>query len=713
MNISTKEALDKIGFALKGKFQQFKSDRATLEQQWLKNLRQYMGKYDPEIEQMIPADRSRVYPKDTRIKVTGFTAKMMEMMFPAADMNWDVTPTALPNIPEGELQKLIYELQSAAQGQPITSEQIEEGVKKFAQKRASAMKQECVDQLSNIGGERIEYPQLCKKVIRSGAIYGIGVVEGPQVRQQEERVWTPDPATGTYFAATLIKDTPYYEHVRVWDIYPDLSARGWREQEGIFRRYVFTRHKLRELVDREDFKGDVIKAYLRDNSDGNYTEYTYESDLNNMRHTSNVAKRDKRKYEVVRYYGYMSAKELESAGVPVPDNQLDMDIMADVWLLDDKIIKADEAQFGSNPADIYHAFIYEDDEDSSLTGTALTEVLRDGQMRLCSVDRATQDNMARVAVPIYEVNEDLMARGHDSSGISAGATIYREGRGAEASAPCVRQIAMNSHIPELLNLRQTLTQVMDVESNLPSWMLGNAQPLGEAFRTSNNMSMMQGGANMLTKDIVRSFDRFTASLIGSLVQWNMEFNTKQEIKGDYQVQAKGNISLVAKEVRGAAMDQLLTTLTPEERALIKTRETLLERIKNRDLPTDIVVGEEEAVRILDGMRQAQQQAQQLQDGELRAKTAKLNSAAQKDATTAKILTDQNQAKIAEILARVEATLAQAKGTRDNGQLQHIKLLLETLQQGEGAGTGDAAPQSEQQRNSQITDTTSGPPAGAI
>lgn len=45
------------------------------------------------------------------------------------------------------------------------------------------------------------------------------------------------------------------------------------------------------------------------------------------------------------------------------------------------------------------------------------------------------------------------------------------------------------------------------------------QPLGEAFRTSSNMSMMLGLANMVTKDTVRAFDKFIASFIGSL-RWN-------------------------------------------------------------------------------------------------------------------------------------------------------------------------------------------------
>ena len=79
------EGKQKLGYDLKRKLDQFISDRLPIEQQWLKNLRQYRGKYDPDQEP--PKDRSQMYPKDTRVKVKGFVAKMMELMFPASENN--------------------------------------------------------------------------------------------------------------------------------------------------------------------------------------------------------------------------------------------------------------------------------------------------------------------------------------------------------------------------------------------------------------------------------------------------------------------------------------------------------------------------------------------------------------------------------------------------------------------------------------------------
>ena len=83
-----KEQLSALGTYLKGVRDQYVRDRGLLEDQWMKNLRQYLGIYDPSISKYIPEERSHVYPRDTRVKIKGGVAKMMEMMFPSQDKNW-------------------------------------------------------------------------------------------------------------------------------------------------------------------------------------------------------------------------------------------------------------------------------------------------------------------------------------------------------------------------------------------------------------------------------------------------------------------------------------------------------------------------------------------------------------------------------------------------------------------------------------------------
>jgi len=692
MNVSTADVA-KLGPFLSKMQGQYATDRALLELQWLKNLRQYAGTYDPEVEREIPDERSHVYPRDTRIKVKGGVAKVMEMMFPAHDRNWSLAVTPNPSIPESQLQRIIDELQDQAQNGVIPSDLIEREVRKFAEARKEKMEAEIADQLADLGV--VDYPQICKKVVRSGYIYGAGIARSPMVRTQDERQWEMQP-DGTYVAVTKKIKRPYLEFCRIWDCYPDLSAKNWEDQEGFFERFVFNRRDFKALIKRKYFEKETIKEYLRTHPDGNYAANSYEADLQSLAKTSNMANRASRRYEVYRFLGFVSAHILAAQGVQIKEDEMFEDIFADVWIIDDAIIKARKASFGERVSDQYHAFIYTEDEDSGLTGMGLPEEIRDSSMSLCAATRALMDNMAAVAGPIFEVNTSLLPKGRKTIGaIHSFKTIEREGDGPEAQYPAVRAITTQSHIPEILNIIQMQRQQLDIESNLPAYTMGSMQqPLGEAFRTSNNMSMMLGSANMVTKDTVRAYDKFTTSVITSLLKWNMEFNPREEIKGDYQVQAKGNLSLVAKEVRGAALDQFVMTLSPEERAILDTYALLIDRLKARDLPTDRVVPKEEATQILESMRAAASEAAKIEQGLTTAKTENLTASADKTKVDTQVTVATADAVIAELMARVQEKLATAKSKSDKTQLENLSILLQTVKQkggtnGPGTRTGNS------------------------
>lgn len=702
MIVLNKDKHEVFGQHLAGKFSAYDSERRQLELQWLKNLRQYKKIYDPEVK--IPEGKSRVYPADTHTKIVGWVAKMMEMMFPAQEKNWELGVSPFPNIAVQDLEKIIQDLEqqslqaaqeaaAAAQEQgqeppppqPITSDQIEKAVKAFAEQRAIRMEMEIEDQLAD---NKTEYPELCKRVVRRGGIYGFGVAEGPLVQTQKEREWQPDPQTGQFVAVEKEVRRPYYEARKSWDIYPDLSAMSWDNQEGLFTRKAFPRHSLVALAKNEDFFGKVIEEYLRDHTEGNYKARNYEAELNEIKQTSTNPPNMKRQFEIIRWYGYVAAQDLKDIGVDVPESALGKDILADVWLLDSIPIKADMAPFGDKVSDMFHVFIPEEDEDGPLTGNAKVEILRDSQMKLCAIDRKTMDDMAK-AGSVIEVNDDLLSPNSPKSGqISGGDTIHRQGEQNEANYPAIRAYDIPNNISELLALRKSVLEVFDVESNLPSWLMGNAQPLGEAFRTSNNMSMMSAGGDMVTKDDVRSFDRFVKSLIGSAVRWNMEFNEKDDIKGDYQVLPKGTKSLVAKEVRGAALDQLKTTMTPREVAMTDERKMLIDRFKSRDLPVDYIYDAEKCTQILSQMDAAAAQAAQIEQGVSQTKAALQQAGATLSEAKAEEIKTLAPVKAQETAAKTMGHAAKAKGVKDGTALQSAKLLLDaTKPEGPGKGVG--------------------------
>jgi hypothetical protein len=676
MDTSSKN-LEKLGAEMQRRLEQFQNDKQLKEQQWLKNLRQYRRKYDPDIEARIPEERSHAYPGDTRKKIKAAVSKLMEMMFPATERNWELESTPVPSIPEEALGDIIAKLQNEAQGQVVTSEAIEREVKVFADKRREAMQEEIADQLADPG---VDYPHLCKQVVESGYLFGTGVARCPMVRTQKERFWERNSETGRYEAKTKLVRRPYPEFVRSWDIYPDLSAKSWYEQELIFERLVVSRNEFRKLADRPDFKEDVIKEYLREHPGGNFREQEYEAELQQLGKTSNLADRTTRRYEVFRGLGFFSAHDLAKVGVPIEEADMHEDVLADIWIIDSYVIKAEKAAFGSKPSDQYHAFTYSEEEGAGLTGIGLPEEIRDSQMAICAATRALLDNMAASCGPVVEENTELLTNGRGGIGpVHAFKVISREGTGPDAAAQAVRFLDVPSHIPEILEIVNAMKQQMETESDLPAFATGDMKGLsGEAFRTSNNMSMMMGSASTIAKGTVRSFDKFTSGLISAMVKWNMRFNPKEEIKGDFQVNARGAHSLMAKEVRGAALDQFVATLGPEEKAVLDRHGLLEDRLKARDLPTKRLLPKEEAEAIWAQMQQAEASAQQVEQGLTAAKTQDHVAGAANKQASAQAMSRTTDAVIADLFARAGHAAALAQSTKDKTQLENLALLLSTI-----------------------------------
>lgn len=578
------EGMKALGIMLSKRFGQYEKDRFAVEQQWLQNLRQHRGIYDPEISNKIPDDQSRAYPKVTRTKVVNTVARLMEMMFPQTEKNYGIAASPLPDLSTEDLQKVLDLLKSEqpAGAPPLDDDTIEKAIKSFADAKAERMSVEVDDQLSEL-----EYITVARRIVGSAVLYSIGILEGPQTIDKKARTWKPDPLTGALTAMSIDKVAPTYEFVPVWEWYPDLSAKQFSQSDGSFRRHIWSRNQVSELAKRSDFLPDQVKLFLKNNVTGNYKERHWETDLRSQRSDKkNVENLSGRKYEGWAFWGFVSGKDLRACGVSIKDADLETEFEANVWGIGDVVIKAQLNPYDSKIRP-YHTFVFEED-DINLLGNGLPAVIRDSQLAVCEAARMLLDNASIVCGPQLEVNVDLLMPGQ-SLDIYARKNWLREGTGQEAGMRAVQAITLESHMTELQAIIELFMSFADNETALPPPAMGDLSQGGsEALRTQGGASMLLGAAALPIRDTVRNFDRFTTSFISSLYFWNMQFNTNEAIKGDFQVIARGSTSLIAKEVRGTHLDQFMTTLTPDEKMYLNTRKVLEERMKVRDLPLELM-----------------------------------------------------------------------------------------------------------------------------
>lgn len=579
--------MDSFGMYLRGLFFVNEGYRRPKELEWLQDLRQYKGLYDPEVK--IAEGNSKVYPKLTRSKVNMVLSRLHEMLFPDKEKNWEISPSNDPRIDEETVIGIAKSLmaQDPKTGKPIppSKDQLQDAVMKYCKQTCDKMNGVIDDQL-----EEMDYPQECKGVLRSGLQFGTGIFKGPMINRRSKRFWEPSTTKrGDFIENIKRENVPYFESVRIWDYYPDMSTTMPDKIDGQFERHIMTKHDLRDLIQREDFFPEAIKAYMEEHPDGDYVPKTWETNLQLIEIEAGAgkestisgtvsqpygsARKPGKKYEVLEYWGFVDGQDMAACGVMVDDITLEYE--ANIWLLGNHVIKAN---LYDRAVGMYKLFFYEKD-DTSLFGEGLPRVMRHSQLAVSSGSRMVLDNGACVAGPQVECNYNLMMPGTDISDIYPRKIWFREGRGIEAQYPAIRSINFDSHIKDLFMIVDKFKQFADEETCLPTWLI--------AGTTSNETAQADSGRRseitISIKDVVKNFDTFNEKVLRDMYAWNMEFNDRQDIKGDYQIKARGISSLVMREIRMQALREMKREMTPEDWLYVPRRDFLDAEFKAHSL----------------------------------------------------------------------------------------------------------------------------------
>ena len=552
-----------VGTKLESEWGVVEGERIFTERRMIRDLRQYRGQYDPETLNKIHPNRSKAYIRLTRTKVKTFDARMMDIQFPTNDdKNWSIQPTPVPELSQQQLQGIAKQIFDQT-GKVPTEVEIQEILYKHAADMSTNMEREIADQLTEF-----DYRSVVRNVLHSGHIYGTGVLKGPLVKEITSKRWYQDPSTGEWKQIKIKRIIPTAQFVPVWDIYPDMSAKEVCDARYVWQKHLFSKNRLAVLSNRSDFNGKAILAFMDAYPDGNAVYKDYEEFMREMSTNSdadgdsNPPKREK--YEVHERWGFMDIDDAKELVPGQPDEVWDAmgpEVACNIWMLDSVIIKAVISPVEG--ADIPYYFYYFDKDETSIFGDGVPRIMRDPQMLYNASVRAMLDNAAISAGPIIEANIDLLADGEDPLELFPFRVFQRVGQGIDAAQQAIRVTKLPSYTTEFLGLVNFFQDTADESTTIPRSLHGSSN-LGSANQTATGMSMLIGASNITLKDQVQFFDDgVTRPFIKSMYFWNMEFSGKENIKGDFNVVARGSKSLIAKEVKMEQINQFLAITNNE------------------------------------------------------------------------------------------------------------------------------------------------------
>jgi hypothetical protein len=669
------------------------SKRRSMEQRWIEDLLQYHGRYDHTTEANLKASKkSQLFINLTRPKTDALSARLMDLLFPTDDRNWGIQPTPVPRLNEdaekaAQAARQIIEQAKQAQEQ-ATQAQADGGEADPAQMQQAQQLQAQAEAAAAKAGElqaRIEegrsrarlmeleiddqlkeshYHAVKRDQIEDACKLGTGVTKGPVTGDRVRKGWKQKPQTdeagepvvgtdgrpvmGDYALEMSAGNQPAMRHVDIWSFFPDMNARTPEESEGFYERHLLNKKKLRKLAQLPGFDKDAIRRLLK--MQPRMAAPAYLADLRNINEQNQEVAKDL--YHVWEYSGPLSAEDMRDLALAQGDTDTlgdleDADPLTElnavVWFCQGEILKFSIYPYDSGEC-MYSVFCLIKDE-ASIFGYGLPAVIRDPQKALNAGWRAMMDNAGYGAAPQIIVARDLIEPA-DGNYTLHGGKIWLSKEGLPRDHRAFDTFDIPMHQPEMANIIALSKQFIDDMSAMPAIAQGD-QGVG-ITKTAQGMALLMNSSNVVFRRIVKNFDDdVTTPDIRRFYDWNMQFNPKQEIKGDYEVDARGSSVLLVRELQAQNLFMIALHLGahPVYGPMLRNRELLRKLFQAHMIPADEVVLTDDEIDVVLASAAAESEANAAEEGKMQMEMQRIEAERENQAMQIELANMENATKI--------------------------------------------------------------------
>jgi hypothetical protein len=649
-----------------------------VDKRWLEDEDQYNNKDNvnraasqmmTSVEQGYPVTtqhakphRSTVFIGMTRQKTNAAEARVADILLPTDDRNWGIQPTPEPYLAGMTMTNEMAIDPRTGQpiidpktGQPLRKKEVARAVMEMARKKAQAMQNEIYDQLIEC-----DYNGELRKVIHDAARLGSGVVKGPVVMNRTRKAWQPytDAMGQTVYQVDIVQElNPASMRVDPRNVWPDPGCgENIHDGKGIYERQRLTAKQVRDLVKQPGYMKEQIRKVLEEGpkKSATFQELRDEDQRDLARDT----------YELWEYWGDVDHEDLEAAGVEAGEKDELRAVNACVVMINDTVVKAflNPLDDGQLPFDFY---VWEK-VSGSCWGYGVPYLMRAQQKVLNAAWRQMMDNAGVSSGPQIVMNPNVISPADKQWQLSS-RKIWFATDDMDDVRKAFATFEFDSHQAELAGIIKMATELADAETGVPVIMQGEK---GAAPDTVGGMQMLMNSANVVLRRLVKQFDdMITRPHIRRYYDYNMMYNEDEEVKGDFQIDARGSSALLTRDIQNQAFLNLLAAgMNPVYGMYLDTQKLFEKALQAQHVdPAEVFKPPEEIERIKEQQAQA---AQQQQPPDPRIAAAQIR--AQSDIARVQA---QNQGDMAELQTRLQIKQADITARREEMQLtREIEIL---------------------------------------
>lgn len=490
--------------------------------------------------------RSMVEVNIIRSKCETAEGRFSDIMLPTDGKNWGMSVTPVPEFlsavkddrPAQNKETKIPILNEA--NEPVKISDIASNDLQKIKDSMDLMETEVSDQFVECN-----YNAENRKLIKASCRLGTGILKGPNVVKKIRKAYQKKTSglDTIHVLSALEEKRPASEWVPCWNIFP---APETTEDVRKTMPWVFEKGSVRpnELVDLMSIPGYIpsqIEAVL--NEDPVRTVVNIERDSNKVKAEQlTVSKGDF--YERWEYYGELNKDDLETLGVDTSSSPMAFTLSAVVVMVNDKPIKI--MLNSLDTGDLPYDFFQWTQISGSPWGIGLPRMMMWLQRIMNGAMRAMMDNAGDSSGVNVIIGGEIEPV--DNKWELTGKKLWRY-IGDDPQEVDVRKLfaqfqVANNQI-DLQNIIELVFKLLDLETGIPMIFSGEQQKIPETLGATN---IMVDASNVSLRSRVKLYDDdITKPHVTKYYHWNMQYNDKENIKGDYTVDPKGASELLEKD----------------------------------------------------------------------------------------------------------------------------------------------------------------------
>ena len=552
------------------KFEERRGKRAEKERQWSESVRLYYG--SAAVYGRGGATSDQPFGKDPKADRPDFNivrtkcdiaiAQLISMQFAGGDKNWDLLPA----------------------GDASTD-------------ACMLMETEIADQL-----RETSFGRESRKAIENRVIFGVGILKGPVNTAKMDSSYAQGP-DGTWTTQFTSNNTPSFVAINPWYAFPDMDTNDPCKLGDFIELHPMGKTELAKYMKHPGFMADKIQELLREDPASGTLNVYDQAAMGGQGH----AMAQKNKYMVLEYHGPITSEQLASAGVtPSYDSVDGVTYYGEVWVSQGKVIRVELANIEDFTIP-YMVCPYKDDPTCVL-GIGLPMLVRDQQRVITQSWHMVLDNSSASSGPQVVIQRGLIEPADGEWELRPRKVWHLTDLSAKVQDAFQFFVTPNV-TPDLMNVLMAAKQFGEEESGVPLLMAGLQSPqVGSDSATG--LGMMQQASTTLLDLLNETWDDLiNEKAIRRTYQWNMQYNPKPEIKGNFKIDVRSSSDFRNKQLYIRDMEKLSleASQNPEMGKNVDMNELTRARLSMMHLPSSKIVRTLEQVAKVEQDMKANQQ----------------------------------------------------------------------------------------------------------